>query len=164
MKDLKSLPPGSAVGIENFNPRQVKRLTKRIDGRKFVLQKGDNFYWDQIIQACDSFGLQVAYLDDFATYREYVVKFFEQRDGETTLSKCCHETKLVSETDLQKIRESIFRAQVEAQYIQEVKREEDILGTADFEGEINDGYVQFLKTYIDEKSSYAAYKRDSHFI
>src|SRR3990172_3476723 len=65
MHQLRGLPPGTCVGIEDFDPREVKRETYKVNGGSFRISKEARYYWDALRDICGNLGLQVAYLDDF---------------------------------------------------------------------------------------------------
>lgn len=130
LADLASLPQGSVIGIETFDPKEVKRLTRKVNGQKFYLSKEDDFYWDLIKRHCQAGGLQVVYLDDFSTFREHVAKQQEhQRLYLEYITECAYtdSTSDQIEAKERELASAVYRAAIEARYIHEVKREEKIV-------------------------------------
>jgi hypothetical protein len=134
LKDLSALPKDSVIGIEDFNPNQVKRLTMKINGRSFKMSKSSQVYWDVIKSVCSARGLNIAYLDDFATFRDYTAKLFEQIDSNTAISALTEPEDQANEEMMKEyyrkwrdLREAGYKANTEGQFIHEVLREEKIL-------------------------------------
>lgn len=127
IEDLFALPVGSTIGLETFNPGEVKRLTYKIGSRRFGLSKGGKFYWQEIINICRLHGLNIAYLDDFKVYREYVAKVFEEQRYKEEVERYRKEETEPDREKLREIKEAAYRANVEGRFIFEVKREEEFV-------------------------------------
>lgn len=136
-RELKSLPQGTVVGIEDFDPREIRKLTRKINGRKFGMSKSDRKYWQEIKSLCNDFGLEVAYLDDFQTYRKYVSKLFEQRDYSHQAVGCYEKLDLEAFenniftrdgalSEVRNYNELGYKAGVESEKIFIIEREEKI--------------------------------------
>lgn len=127
LRDLNSLPEGSVVGIETFDPKEVRRLTKKVNGQRFYLKKEDDFYWKIVENYCDARNLQVAYLDDFSTFRAYVAKQLEWRQYRQEYEASLKERGGIGPAELAALADAAYRAAIETRYIHRVGREEKII-------------------------------------
>lgn len=132
---LSALPEGTLVGVE-FSPEArlpFRTLKDRLsDGREIRISPASKYYWRKIVAACERFKLQIVYLDDFATCKEAMEKSIEAeayrqklKDFSEQLRK---EGSIPSETDfVRDWREAGYRADIQAEYIFVVSREEKII-------------------------------------
>ncbi|MFH0937429.1 MAG: hypothetical protein V1808_03995 [Candidatus Daviesbacteria bacterium] len=129
--DLRYSPEGTLVGIEQCDPKEIRKETYNVKGTKFSFSKESKVYWKEIMQVCRERGLQIAYLDSFRLYKEVVVKNLEQRIYKDALIDFYQRNGPMEDTEIPDPRivalnEKIYKKGIEARYILEVRREETI--------------------------------------
>jgi hypothetical protein len=118
MSNLLALPAGTKVGIE-YTPKFDRPYF--VDGQRFFDPPTQRFYWQRLRAICREAEHKIIYLEDFSTYKEYVRKENEIINLTKKIKK-----KTPNE-EKQKLLGSIYKLQVEAEYIHQVKRETAIL-------------------------------------
>ena len=132
VNELLSLPPDTSVGIEHALELEEVFI---VDGLRKITHGSQ--YWIEIKRICNQQNLEVIYLEDFPTLKEYVRKcnLKEKLDREiledNTKFRKQNPTKTTEEYEespevRRKIREA-YKAGVEADYIFIIGREQKIL-------------------------------------
>jgi hypothetical protein len=119
ISELLKLPPGTKVGIE-YTPKFDRHFILNNEVKGFV-PPAQRYYWQRIREICKEAGHKIIYLEDFPTYQEYAFKNLELIN---LMARFEQET---SEEEKQKLSNSIYKLQVEKEYIHQVKRENAIL-------------------------------------
>ena len=122
--DLLSLPKGSTIGIEDFDPKEVRKETYKINGEPFLISKHSKAYWKRIKGVCGYCGLNIVYLDSFRIFKRAVAKVAEMGCGDGFEAFSESFDRVLASGDL---TAEGYRAGIEAQYIFEVEREEEII-------------------------------------
>lgn len=125
-QELSALPKGTKVGVEFFPEENFP-----VNEFPIELSSGSKFYWHEIIAACYSYGLVVAFLDDLSTFKRFVSKLLEADSLQGHLNVFLEEKESgqlgfpgCGEERVKAFKAAIYRARVEARYIYEIEREE----------------------------------------
>lgn len=127
LADLKSLSPGTTVGIECFDPNAIGKDELEINGKKISIINYGKAYWKKIMQACHSARLNVAFLDDPEILREWAEKsticedLMEKSVGIRTRSSAYY-----MDPEERSLFEANYKVNVEAEFIKEAKKTEVI--------------------------------------
>jgi len=173
INELLSLPPNTSVGIEHA-PELEK--TFEVDGvpKKTI----GNLYWMEIKKICEQQHLNIVYLEDFPTFKKYVSKQMEkERLDEENLEKNAKFRKenpgktteeYEEDKEVRKISRKAYKAEVEAEYIFTIEREQKILDKiAEYQPQVvilggkHSGYIALRpKELTSRKISLGRYKTE----
>lgn len=140
LRDLRSLPAGSIVGIEYFEEmchdgRHITPSTVKVGGRKIPSAKSYVHYWQRILNALND-NTRVVFLDDLETFNESIAMAIKAEKKSKKLDMLflsgektqCHQ--VLSQYFLDKVkqlRQAAYSDSVESAYRYEEGREEKML-------------------------------------
>lgn len=127
LADLKSLSPGTTVGIECFDPNVIGKDGLEINGKKVRIENQGRDYWKKIMQACHSARLNVAFLDDPEILRGRAEKLTICEDlMEKSVGIRTYSSAYYMDSEERALFEALYGARVEAEFIKEAKKTETI--------------------------------------
>ncbi len=139
-EELKGMPRGTKVGLEWChkwveNGHTITHTPIEIEGEEVHLSSAPAHYWNRLLWICREKDFEYVFLDDIDAYFEYAEKIVESHRRGNELEKLarqmeCGQLSLFPELmriHMQSLKEEVYRADVEAEYIHVVRREEGIL-------------------------------------
>jgi hypothetical protein len=134
VQELQTLPSGTRIGIEEFDPQETPNQLKGIN-----IQVGDEnieidggLYWSNLTAICQNLDLEMVYLDDPLVFERYTEKLAsvisvrrQLKSYENSLD--ARQLSLLTENTLRDFREASYKAETEGEYINAVEREEAMM-------------------------------------